>query len=69
MPMVTPISFHISASGSSTTPMPISALFTRPWRRSSVTQAKARTSTDIQSGNSTPSIISRCAVGRAWVST
>ena len=48
-----PNSFQTSCSGSLMTPASISALFTSPCRRSSVTQAKARTSTLIQSGTST----------------
>ena len=63
--MTMPNSFHTSASGASITPALISPWFTSPCRRSSVTQAKARTSTLIQSGTSTASSHQRCAPGDA----
>ena len=69
IPTVTPNSFHISGSGASVIPAACNQVFTTPSRRSSVTQANARASTDTHNGSSTPASSNRCTEGRAWTST
>ena len=60
MPISTPVSLRTSASGSSIRPIAISALFTGPSPRSSVSHANERTSTEIQNGSSTQNSMIRC---------
>jgi len=67
MPMMMPNSFQTSSSGSVITPAPCRLWLINPWRRSRVTQAKARTSTEIHSGTSTQSSHQRRARSLARV--
>ena len=51
--ITTPVRLNSSASGSFTTPMPMSALLTRPSRCSSTIHAATRTRMEVQKGTST----------------
>ena len=65
MPTETPKLFQISGSGWPMIPACSSQVLSTPSRRSSATQAKARASTETQSGSSTQAVMSRCRPGRA----